>query len=112
DHGRMWHGQSAYGELAHVPLLVRWPGVIPGGRKVDDVVELIDVMPTLIELSGLNGRKAMEGQSLVPFLDLKSGSGAKTWKPRPAITEKQPMRAPNDEPDPQNERDASWQSFA
>src|SRR5206468_11755741 len=36
DHGRMWHGQSAYGELAHVPLLLRWPGHVPGGRRVDE----------------------------------------------------------------------------
>ena len=32
EHGRMWHGQSAYGELNRVPLLFYRPGAIPGGR--------------------------------------------------------------------------------
>jgi arylsulfatase A-like enzyme len=69
DHGRMWHGQSAYGELAHVPMLVRWPGGVPAGRTVDNIVELIDVMPTMIELNGLTGPKTMQGQSLAAARD-------------------------------------------
>ncbi len=111
EHGRMWHGQSAYGELAHVPLFVRWPAGIPAGRPVDELVQLIDVMPTLLDLSGLPHPDGMQGQSLAPLLQLP-GAPAAAWKKRPAITEKQPMRGPNDRPDPANERDASWQSFA
>jgi arylsulfatase A-like enzyme len=111
EHGRMWHGQSAYGELAHVPLFLRWPAGIPAGRPVDELVQLIDVMPTLLDLSGLPHPEGMQGQSLVPLLQMPASQGT-AWKKRPAITEKQPMRGPNDRPDPANERDASWQSFA
>jgi arylsulfatase len=112
DHGRMWHGQSAYGELAHVPLVIRWPGRIPGGGRVDDVVESIDIMPTVLDFSQLSHPKGMQGQTLVPLLGIKGVSSAAAWKRRPAITEKQPMREATDAPDPNNERDAAWQSFA
>lgn len=111
DHGRMWHGQSVYGELARVPLFVRWPGGVPGGRKVDEVVELIDVMPTLLDLSRLSPPKGVQGQSLMPLLQASNATGA-ARKRRPVITEKQPERIATDAPDPKAELESSWQSFA
>src|SRR5262249_41236541 len=48
DHGRMWHGQSVYGEMIRVPLVLWGPGRVPNGAKVKEPVELIDVMPTLL----------------------------------------------------------------
>ena len=107
----MWHGQSAYGELAHVPLFTRWPDGVAGGARVDEVVEAIDIMPTLFDLSRLSQPKGIQGQSLVPLMKMKSGTTA-TWKRRPAITDKQPMRLDTDAPDPKHERETSWQSFA
>jgi arylsulfatase A-like enzyme len=112
DHGRMWHGHSVYGELAHVPLFFRWPGRVPGGTRVDEVVASIDIMPTLLDLSQLPHPKGIQGQSLVPLLNITGEATAAAWKRRPAITEKTVMRLPSDAPDPGNERDFSWQSFA
>jgi arylsulfatase len=108
----MWHGQSAYGELAHVPLFFRWPGGIPAGARVDEVVESIDIMPTVLDFSQLASPKGIQGQTLVPLLKMKSASTSATWKRRPAITEKLPMRVAGDAPDPTHQRDASWESFA
>jgi len=90
EHDRMFHGQTAYGELARVPLIVRWPGGIPAGRIVGETVELIDVMPTLLEVSGLVAPEGIQGESLAPLLigargDAAEGGG---WTRRPAITEK------------------------
>jgi arylsulfatase A-like enzyme len=112
DHGRMWHGHSVYGELAHVPLFFRWPGRVPGGTRIDEVVESIDIMPTLLDFSQLPQPKGIQGQSLVPLLNIKGDAPAAAWKRRPAITEKTVMRVASDAPDPGNERDVSWQSFA
>jgi arylsulfatase A-like enzyme len=112
DHGRMWHGHSVYGELAHVPLFFRWPGRVPGGARIDEVVESIDIMPTLLDLSQLPHPKGVQGQSLVPLLNIKGDAPATAWQRRPAITEKTVMRVASDAPDPGNERDVSWQSFA
>ncbi|MGH9175010.1 MAG: sulfatase, partial [Vicinamibacterales bacterium] len=68
DHGRTFHGQSVYGELTQVPLMMRWPGVLPAGRVVDDVVQTIDIMPTLLAISGLAAPAEVQGQSLVPLI--------------------------------------------
>jgi arylsulfatase A-like enzyme len=95
DHGRMWHGQSLYGELIRVPLILWGPGRVPRGTRIEEPVELIDIMPTLLELSGLRVPEAAQGQSLRPLLagpprgDAVSAGGG--WKKRPIIAEKQPI---------------------
>jgi arylsulfatase A-like enzyme len=86
DHGRMWHGQSLYGELLHVPLIFWGPGHVPARLEVKEPVELIDVMPTLLDLCGLRAPKAAQGQSLRPLFSPGGG-----WKARPAIAERQPL---------------------
>jgi arylsulfatase A-like enzyme len=86
EHGRMWHGQSLYGELLHVPLILWGPGHVPAKQEVKEPVELIDVVPTLLDLSGLNAPKAAQGQSLRPLFSPGGG-----WKARPAIAERQPL---------------------
>jgi arylsulfatase A-like enzyme len=83
DHGRTFHNQSVYGELTSVPLFFWWPGRVPAGRRAAETVQLIDVMPTLLELSGLASPKGIQGASLVPLM----GDGARPGWPRPAITE-------------------------
>ena len=88
DHGRMWHGQSLYGELLRVPLILWGPGRIPKGSRIEEPVELIDVMPTLLELSGLPVPKEAQGQSLRPLLGGSPGGG---WVKRPVIAERQPI---------------------
>ena len=92
DHGKMFHGQSVYGELNHVPLVFRLPGRISEGVTVEETVQSIDIMPTLLELNGLSGPAGMMGQSLVPLMTSRqSGSSngeAAGWSSRPAITEK------------------------
>jgi arylsulfatase A-like enzyme len=96
DHGRMWHGQSVYGEMVRVPLILWGPGRVPKGLKIEEPVSLIDVMPTLLELSGLASPTAAQGQSLRPLLaaDGRGGgaaAGGSAWKRQPIIAEKQPM---------------------
>lgn len=91
EHGRMWHGQSVYGEMMHVPLLVHWPAGIPAGRVIDEPVQLVDVMPTLLDLSGIEPPEGVQGRSLVPLLRPSSSGSAQTWSRRPVILEKQPM---------------------
>ena len=91
DHGKMFHGQSVYAELSRVPLVFRLPGRISEGVTVEETVQSIDIMPTLLELSGLSAPVGMLGQSLVPLMTSgQSGSsnGAAGWSSRPAITEK------------------------
>lgn len=93
EHGRTFHQQSVYGELANVPLLLWWPGRVPAGKRIPDMVQSIDIMPTLLELSGAPAPDGMQGASLVPFL---RGERAAGW-PRPAVTEASGRVSPTDE---------------
>ena len=49
DHGEQEHGVLLYREALQVPLLVRAPNGIDGGRRVLDPVGLVDVTPTLLD---------------------------------------------------------------
>jgi len=100
EHGNMWHGQTVYGELTNVPLMFYGPGFIPQGLVIDQTVENIDIMPTLLELSHLAPPKKIQGQSLLPLMaaakETGSGEAAKIraaaerygWKDQPAFSEK------------------------
>ena len=87
EHGSSWHGQSVYGELTQVPLILWAPGRIPAGRQVSDTVRTIDLMPTLLELSGLPLPETLQGQSLLPLLAPGDGMEQPGWIHRPAVAE-------------------------
>ena len=56
-----------YDSLIRVPFIVRWPG-LREGAKVDEMVSLIDVAPTILEAAGLKPPSWMDGRSLRPLL--------------------------------------------
>ena len=66
------HGKYLYQGILRVPLLIRWPGHLPAGLVVDEVVELVDLAPTLFELLGEEGFPA-QGRSRAAAL---RGAGA------------------------------------
>jgi arylsulfatase A-like enzyme len=66
EHGSFVHRQ-VYNETLHVPLLVRRLGERRGSR-VAQLVESVDIAPTLLELAGLEGSMEPSGASLVPLL--------------------------------------------
>lgn len=53
DHGDVEHGHSHHGEVVDVPLVLLAPGLAPGTRS--DMASLVDVVPTLRAVSGLEG---------------------------------------------------------
>ncbi|HEY7306732.1 MAG TPA: sulfatase [Bryobacteraceae bacterium] len=65
EHGWTAHGQSLYQELAHCVFLMWNPKLLPAPRRVTEPVQLIDVMPTILELLGLKPPDVVQGQSLV-----------------------------------------------
>ena len=69
---------SAY--QTHVPLVMVWPGHIPGSQRFNQPVSMIDVLPTVLDLVGLPMPDVMQGQSLAPLLLDQDG-----WEPRPVI---------------------------
>ncbi len=65
EHGENSHGIFVYESAIRVPLIVRWPGATP--RRVPDLVQLVDIAPTVLELEGV-AAPPMDGVSLAPFL--------------------------------------------
>lgn len=68
EHGQWGHGNSVYQDLLHVPLVFRWPGVIPANERIDPPVSIVDIGPTVLEASGVAVPKELEGRSLMGFM--------------------------------------------
>ena len=75
DHGEAlcehhyWdHGLGVHDNQLHVPLILRWPGVLPAGRRVGATVRLIDVLPTIADQFRLAPLAGVQGISLLPHL--------------------------------------------
>ena len=66
-HGR-FEKHVLYDPAVRVPLMVRWPGRIPAGRRVPEQVELVDVLPTLLDLVGVPVPSDLHGRSLKALL--------------------------------------------
>ena len=67
DHGLFLKGAYFYEGLVHVPLIISWP-IQFKPRRVDQLVELVDIAPTLLELTGQDMPSGMQGKSLLPLL--------------------------------------------
>lgn len=61
---------TLYDAGVHVPLAVRWGARVPGGRVVEDLVNLIDLTPTILEAAGVDhpGPHPMSGRSVLGLL--------------------------------------------
>ena len=68
DHGGKGHSETLYSEMLSVPLIVSFPGGEFAGRRIQEPVGTIDVLPTLRELVGLPPDLIAEGRSLMPLL--------------------------------------------
>jgi arylsulfatase A-like enzyme len=74
DHGRMGHGFTLYNEVIHVPLMILTP---ERRRRTDirDVVSLVDVAPTILDLAGMAAPPLFEGHSLESVMHREVGVG-------------------------------------
>lgn len=87
DHGEKEHGILLYREALQVPLFLKLPGGQRGGESVAAPVELVDVFPTVLALTGVEapgGKDARTaGRSLLaPAGDAPRDLYAETWYPR------------------------------
>jgi len=82
---QFFHGMTLYNEVLHVPLMFRVHGAKP--RQTTDVVQLIDLAPTIAALFGIEQPAAWSGRSLVPALE------GTALAPLPAFAEMPPSKS-------------------
>jgi arylsulfatase A-like enzyme/Flp pilus assembly protein TadD len=88
-HGEDTHGIFLYDETIHVPLVIKLPQATTE-KKLDNRVELVDVMPTLLQAVGVAVPPEVQGESLLPIMQAKSEEAstvADMWRDRPAYAQ-------------------------
>jgi len=80
DHGELLfaHGMcqkhSFYEPAVGVPLVMACPGAIPAGESREHLVSLMDLLPTLCELTGAAAPDGVEGRSFVDVIEGRAGT--------------------------------------
>lgn len=72
DHNLTGKSGRPYDGALRIPLVISGPGV-PSGKRIEELVEIVDVMPTLLDMVGLPSTKGMQGSSLVPVMKGETG---------------------------------------
>ena len=103
DHGEDTHGIFLYDETIHVPLLIKLPSAAASlkapakkalaGKRIDNPVELVDVLPTILQAVKIPVPPEVQGESLLGMLPPKLASAqsaeviAASFPARPAYAE-------------------------
>lgn len=86
---RFHHAASIFEETTRIPIVMALPGVIDGGRAVEDRVRSTDIAPTILEVEQLEADPRMSGRSMMPLVrGQKDADG-----PRVVVSEGRGQRA-------------------
>lgn len=66
EHGEIGHTNFLYNTNLHVPFIFVHPKAVPEGQFISDVVELVDVFPTILDLFGMDIPDSLSSRSLTP----------------------------------------------
>ena len=94
-HGEDAHGIFLYDETIHVPLLIKLPHLSAGGKRIENRVELVDVLPTLLQEVGIEIPKDVQGASLLALMKAGAEEGnpaAASWRDRAAYAQSEYSR--------------------
>ena len=69
DHGEQAHGLFVYDDTLHVPLIIKRAAGEGAGRRVKAVVQLVDLVPTILNLAKAPVASNLRGRSLATLLD-------------------------------------------
>lgn len=74
EHGEETHSVFTYESTIRVPLILRYPGTLPSGARIAVPVSLADVMPTVLDILGIEYAGDTSGESLIRII---GGGGPK-----------------------------------
>ena len=86
-HGEETHGVFLYDETIRVPLVIKLPHEGGVGKRVENRVELVDVLPTLLQVVGIEVPAEVQGESLLGMMKAGNGEAAELFRDRPAYSE-------------------------
>ncbi len=78
EEGLLYHGNSLLSELVDVPLIIRYPPLIPHPGTVSNVVSLVDVPATVVDFAHVTPPDPLSGHSLLPYFQQEPGFQSKT----------------------------------
>lgn len=99
EHGGLWHKMSLFEESTRAPLIIYAPGMRAPGRACEQIVELLDLYPTLVKHCGLPTRAGLDGVDLSALLDDPS---------RPVKKAAYSLTTRDDSPQPNHEKVMSY----
>lgn len=68
EHDCYYDHHGLYETNLRIPLILRFPGKLPSGRRVSGATQIKDVMPTVLELLGIESGIEFDGRSLLPLV--------------------------------------------
>ncbi|MGA7633992.1 MAG: sulfatase-like hydrolase/transferase [Terriglobales bacterium] len=90
-HGEDTHGIFLYDETIQVPLLIKLPikpeQASAAGKQIENRVELVDILPTLLQEVRIEIPKEVQGESLLVLMKTESDPAVQTWRDRAAYAQ-------------------------
>jgi arylsulfatase A-like enzyme/Flp pilus assembly protein TadD len=87
-HGEDTHGIFLYDETIQVPLVIKLPRQATAGKRIESRVELVDVLPTILQTARVEIPGEMQGESLLGLMKTGEGNGAAdSWRDRSAYAQ-------------------------
>ena len=72
----MWRKSNFYEASARVPLQIMFPDRMSAGNRIDEVVSLVDLTATFVDLAGVQSTYQLDGDTLLPLMQ----GTASDWK--------------------------------
>lgn len=68
EHNGIWQKRTLFEQAARAPLIIRAPGH-QGQGDCDQIVEFVDIYPTVTDLAGVDSNSGLAGRSLRPLIN-------------------------------------------
>jgi choline-sulfatase len=74
EHGEETHGLFLYDSTLHIPLILKTAGAAHHGVVIDAQVRTTDILPTILEATGVSAPAELNGESLLPLIKTQAPS--------------------------------------
>ncbi len=68
DHECWFDHHGIYDVTLHVPLIIRYPAAVPAGKRVAGFTQHKDLVPTLLDLAGIDAKQSFDGHSALALI--------------------------------------------